>query len=96
MELVEIFGKENIISVIKSARLRWAGHVIRMNDDRVAKKVLVNRVDGTRPRGRPKKRWIDCVESDIQELGVRNWKVAAEDRQKWRSEVVESAKTRLG
>ena len=96
MELVEIFGSENIVSVIKAARLRWAGHVMRMSDDRVPKKVLVNRVGGTRPRGRPKKRWIDCVESDLKELGVRNWKVAAEDRQKWRKDVVESAKTRLG
>ena len=72
MELVEIFGSENIVSVIKAARLRWAGHVMRMSDDRVPKKVLVNRVDGTRPRGRPKKRWIDCVESDLKELGVCN------------------------
>lgn len=45
-ELVDIFGSENIVSVIQSARLRWAGHVIRMDDDRVAKNVLENRVDG--------------------------------------------------
>ena len=96
IELVEIFGRENIVSVIKSARLRWLGHVMRMSDDRVAKKVFVNNVEGTRPRGRPRKRWIDCVESDLKELGTRNWKVVAEDRQRWRVEVVESAKTRLG
>lgn len=56
MELEQIFGKENVISVIKAARLRWAGHVTRMNDDRLAKKILVNRVEGTRPIGRSRKR----------------------------------------
>src|SRR6201996_3012368 len=96
IELVEIFGRENIVSVIKSARLMWLGHVMRMSDNRVAKKVFVNNVEGTRPRGRPRKRWIDCVESDLKELGTRNWKVVAEDRQRCRVEVVESAKTRLG
>ena len=70
--------------------------MIRMNDDRVAKKVFVSQFDCTRPRGRPKKRWIDCVEGDLRELGIRNWKVVAEDRQRWRNAVVESAKTRLG
>jgi len=96
MELVSIFGQENIVSVIKSARLRWFGHVLRMDDDRVAKKVLEKNVEGSRSRGRPKKRWMDSVEGDLRELGVRNWKVLAEDRLKWRNEVVESAKTRLG
>lgn len=69
---------------------------MRMNDDRVVKKVLVNRVEGTRPRDRPRKRWLDCVESDLKQLGVSNRKVVAEDRPKWRNEVVESAKTSLG
>ena len=96
IELVDIFGAENIVSAIKAARLRWAGHVIRMKNDRVAKKVLVSQFDGSRPIGRPKKRWIDCVEGDLRELGIRNWKAVAEDRQRWRSAVVESAKTRLG
>lgn len=65
----EIFGNENIVSVIKSVTLRWVGHVMQMNDDRVTKKVLLKNVDGTRPRGIPKKRWIDGVKSDHQELG---------------------------
>lgn len=56
-----------------------------------------NNVDGTktRPRGRPRKGWLDCVKSNLRELGDRNWIVVAEDHQKWQVEVVE-AKTRLG
>lgn len=95
MELEQIFDNENVICTIKSARLRWLGHVTSMNEDKVAKEVLVSKVKGTMPRCRPRKRWFDCMESDPK-LGVRNWKFVAENPQKWRQEVVELAKTRLG
>lgn len=49
-EPVDIFGNENIISVFKSARPRWAGHVVRFKDDEVGKKIIENRVDGKRSR----------------------------------------------
>lgn len=94
-ELKDIFGSETIIGTIKAGRLRWAGHVARMTDDRTAKKALDRNFDGTRARGRPRKRWIDGVEEDLQKLGVTGWRSLAEDRLQWR-QVVESAKTRLG
>lgn len=55
---------------------------MRMDDYRVAKKVLKKIVDGTRTRERPRKRWIENVEKDLQELGVRNWKATVEDHQR--------------
>lgn len=95
MELKELFGDENIIGAIKSARLRWAGHMIRMDDSRVAKKVFLQNVEGVRAKGRPRKRWIDGVEEDLEKLQVVNWGVVSADRHLWR-QIVESAKTRLG
>lgn len=95
IELSEIFGNNSIIAAIKSARLRWAGHVARMDEDRTAKKALDRKFDGTRSRGRPRKRWQDCVVEDTESLGVSDWRRLAEDRNEWRS-LVESAKTRLG
>lgn len=55
-------------------------HMTRMNDDRVTKKVLVSQFDGTRLIWRPRKRWIDFVEGELRELGIRNWKVVPKDR----------------
>jgi hypothetical protein len=94
-EISEIFGQETITNVIKAGRLRWAGHVTRMNDERIVKRIFTRRVEGTRAKGRPRKRWIDCVEEDSRKLGVSNWRTCAENRQQWVA-VVESAKTRLG
>jgi hypothetical protein len=94
-ELAIIFGEETISGAIKSARLRWAGHVARMDQNRNAKKAFDKNFDGNRARGRPRKRWLDCVEEDAEKLGVNAWRSLAEDRQQWRN-LVESAKTRLG
>ena len=94
-ELTDIFGTGTIIAAIKSGRLRWAGHVIRMDDERTTKKALERNFDNTRAKGRPRKRWIDCVDEDARRMNVPNWRNRAEDRSEWRR-VVESAKTRLG
>ena len=95
MEVTEIFGRNTITASIKAARLRYAGRVSRMDDDRTAKKSLDRKFDGTRSRGRPRKRWQDCVVEDTESLGVSDWRRLAENRNEWRS-LVESAKTRLG
>lgn len=74
---MKIFEAKNIVGAIRGARMRWAGQVILINEG-ITKKVVVSQLDGARPRGRSGKRWI---ERDLRELGVRNWKVAAENRQ---------------
>lgn len=94
-ELTEIYGDETLVGAIKSARLRWAGHVARMDEDRMPKKVMDRNFDNNRSRGRPRKRWLDGVEEDARKLDVGQWRSLAQDRSRWRN-VVESAKTRLG
>lgn len=66
-----------------------------MSDDGTVKKALDRNFDGTRGGGRPRKRWIDGVEDDVQKLGGTGWRSLADDSLQWK-QVVESAKTHLG
>jgi len=64
--------------------MRWAGHVVRMDDKELPKKILWTNTGGHRGRGRPKSRWIDGVEEDARKLGCRNWLADAQGRGRWR------------
>lgn len=76
---------------VRLARLRWAGHLARMNDGDIAKKILFEEIHATRRVGRPKLRWQDGVALDERNLlGVRNWKMAALDRDNWRKKIKEA------
>ena len=76
-ELYQLYKKKTlIITAIKSKRLRWFGHVERMPEDRVAKKVWQERQEGHRKSGR----WMDKIEKDLRMLGVKNWKRKASDK----------------
>ena len=55
--------------VVKSRRMRWAGHVARMGEDRGVQRVLVGKTEGKRPLGRPRRRWEDNIKMDLQEVG---------------------------
>ena len=68
----------------KLSRPRWAGHVIRQEDDDLSSRVLLSEPGGKRPRGRPRLHCEDGVEEDVARLGRRNWKVAALNREGWR------------
>jgi hypothetical protein len=57
------------VRVIKSRRMRWAGHVARMGEERGAYRVLVGEPEGKRPLGRPRRRWLDNIRMDLQEVG---------------------------
>ena len=76
----------NIVRVIKSRRMRWAGHVARMGEERGAYKVLVVKPEGKRPLGRPRRRWVDNIRMDLQEVGCGHvdWIGLAQDRDGWR------------
>lgn len=65
-------------------RLRWLGHVIRMDQEAPVKKVFEMRVDVGRRREQPQLRWIDQVEENLAVLGVRNWRRCARSRDTWR------------
>ena len=81
---------------IKIRRLGWAGHIIRMEEERIPKKVLNGPFLYTRPVGRPRTRWADVVQRDaLQLLGVRGWRRRAEKRDEWRHALRE-AKARKG
>jgi hypothetical protein len=67
-ELNDLYSS-NIIRVIKSRRMRWAGHVARMGQKRGACRILVGRAEGRRPLGRPRRRWEDNIKTDLQEVG---------------------------
>jgi hypothetical protein len=86
-ELNDLYSSPNIIRVIKSRRLRWAGHVARMREERGAYRILVGRPEGRRPPGRPRCRWEDNIKMDIREVGWEdmNWIELAQDRDRWRA-----------
>ena len=75
-----------MVWVIKSRRMKWAGHVARMGEEREAYKVLVGKPEGRRPLGRPRRRWVDNIRMDLQEVscGHVDWIRLAQDRDGWR------------
>ena len=79
--------EKRIVQVIKSRRIRWAGHVARMGEERVVYRVLVGKPEGKRPLGRPRCRWVDNIRMDFQEVGCgyMDWIGLAQDRDRWRT-----------
>ena len=59
-----------IVRIIKSRRLRWAGHVARMEEGSSALKILTGKPTGKRPLGRPRRRWEDNIRMDLEEIGI--------------------------
>jgi hypothetical protein len=87
-ELYALYSSPNIIRVIKSRRLRWAGHVARMGERRSAYRALVRKHEGRRPLGRPRRRWDDNIKMDLREVGWgMDWINLARDRDRWRAVV---------
>ena len=82
-ELYAVYSSPYIIRVIKSRRLREAGHVARMGERRGAYRVLVKTREGRRPRGRPRRRWEGNIKTDLRGVGwrVMDWIDLAQDRQ---------------
>jgi hypothetical protein len=73
-EIREKFKSPDIISVIKLRRLEWLGHVMIMNETRVARKILDDKPGGKRRIGRPRLRWTDDVEEDLRSMGIKRWR----------------------
>jgi hypothetical protein len=71
------------------------GHLERMEEDRMPKKIFTHKLEGTRRKGRPRKRWKEEVERDLQVLGVRRWRELVADRRKWK-DIVRQAKANSG
>jgi len=94
-ELEEMRKGENIVKWIKGQRISWLGHLDRMEEDRIPKKIFTQELEGTRRRGRARKIWQEEVERGIQVLGVRRWRELVADRKKWK-EIVRQAKAHSG
>jgi hypothetical protein len=85
-ELNDLYSSPNIIRVIKSRRMRWAGRVARMGEKKVAYRILVGRPEGRRPLGRPRRRWEDNIKMYLQKVGRgMDWIELAQDTDRWRA-----------
>jgi hypothetical protein len=84
-ELHSLHSSVNIVRMIKSRRLRWAGLVACMGEGRGVYRVLVKRSEVKRPLGRPRHRWEDNIKLDLREIGINgtNWIWLAQDRVQW-------------
>ena len=94
-ELYSLYKEPNIVEDIKIRRVGWAGHIIRMEEERIPK-VLNGNFYTSRPVGRPRTRWADVVQRDaLQLLGIRGWRRRAENGDEWRR-ITREAKARKG
>ena len=85
-ELKNLYSLPNIVRVVKSRKMRWAGHVVCMGEGRVVQRVLMGKPEGRRPLGRPRHRWEDNIKMDLQEVGgTGDWMELARDRDRWRA-----------
>jgi len=86
-ELNDLYCLPSIVPVIKSRRMRWAGHVARMGEMRGVYRVLVGKPEGKRALGRFMRRWVDNIRMDLQEVGCGyvDWIELAQDRDRWRA-----------
>jgi len=84
-EINDLYCSPNIVRVITSRRMRWVGHVARMSEERGVFRVLVGKPEGKRPLGRPRRRWVDNIRMDLQEVGCgyMDWIGLAQDRDRW-------------
>jgi len=82
-----LYSSPNILRVMKSKGMRWAGHVARMVEERGVYRVLVGKPEGKSPMGRPRRRWVDNIRMDLQEVvcGYMDWIGRAQDRDRWRT-----------
>jgi hypothetical protein len=88
-ELNDLYSSPNIGRVVKSRRMRWAGHVARMGEERGVHRGLVGKPEGQRPLGRPRRRWEENIKMDVEEVGGArgDWLELTQDRDRWRAVV---------
>jgi hypothetical protein len=77
--------KSDIVTVIKIGKLRWLGHLFRMQEFNSCTKFILTKSEGTRHVGKPRLRWLNLVEKDLKDMGVRNWRYKLKDQEQWRN-----------
>ena len=94
-ELNDLINNVDIVRFVKSKRMVWLGHVMQMEGRRIPKRVLEWKPTGRRNRVRPRKRWIEDIEEDIQIIGIRGCRKLCKERVEWKK-ISEKAKTHSG
>jgi hypothetical protein len=86
-ELNDLYSLPNVGRVVTSRRMRWAGHVARMGEEKGVHRGMVGKPEGKRPLGRPRRRWEDNIKMDLQEIGGGrgDWMEFAQDSDGWRA-----------
>ena len=93
-EVLERANAESVFTLLKRAQLRWAGHVHRMEDTRIPKRLLYGELDdGSRKRGRPKLRYKDTLKASLKDCHINpdTWEQTASNRAAWRHQVRKGA-----
>lgn len=86
-EIMELYGRPKITRKVRAQRARWLGHVYRMPEQRCSRKVLFTAESCKRKRGRPKKKWLQEVQKDLEDVNVTDWKKSATNRTSWKQVV---------
>ena len=94
-ELEAIIKGGIIVRFIKCQRTRWLGHIERMQDIAITKKMMYGKLYATRRRGRPRMRWLDDMSMDLRKMGVNEWRVRAMNQEAYRH-IVEEVKAHPG
>jgi hypothetical protein len=95
METDNLIEGADVVRFIKAQRIKWLGHIQRMDQARPTRKLLEWKPMRTRPVGKPRQRWQEDVTKDLNKLEVKNWKEAAKERRTWRN-LAEKTKTHKG
>ena len=95
MEIDKLIKGADTVIFITAQRIKWLGHIQRMDQAGPTRKLLDWKPMGTRPIGRPRQRWQQDVMEDLKKMKVKNWKETAKDRRTWR-DLTEKAKTHKG
>ena len=82
-----MYSSPSTVRVMKSRRMRWVGHVARMGEEREVYRVSVGKPEGRRPLGSPRRRWVDNIRMDLQEVGCgyMDYIGLTQDRDRWRT-----------
>jgi hypothetical protein len=87
--------KRPIVRFVKARSISWIGHVERIEDSRMPKRVMREKIYTRRKKGRPNVRWLDDVQEDLREVGIEGWRREAQDRDQWRR-IAQEAKAHVG
>jgi hypothetical protein len=95
VELYSLYKDPDIVRVIKVARIRWLGHLVRMEENSPCKKITFSQTEGSRKKGKTKLRWLDSVLKDVKLLKVEAWWKKALNRNIW-GKIMKEAKVHTG